>query len=71
MKPILSYMLTNDKYPTIEHIRSCLEIAKKNNSVVKLMWYVQYSGWYDILIYPDQNDPEEILKNEVPRFYGV
>ena len=71
MKPILSYMLTLNTCPTVEHIRTCLEIAKKDNIVVKLVWYVKYSGWYDIFIYPDQNDPEEIFENEVPQVYGV
>ena len=70
MKPILSYMLTDNKCPNLEHIQTCCEIAKRDNCVIRLLWHVQYSGWYDVLLYPDSN-PEEIFENEVPQVSGV
>jgi len=70
MKPILSYMLTDNKCPTLEDIQLCCTVAKRDNCVIRLVWFVQYSGWYDVLLYPDSN-PEETFENEVPQIYGL
>lgn len=70
MIPILTYGLKDNKTPTLENIRTCCEIAKRDNCIIHLWWYVQYSGWYDVLLFPESN-PEEVFEKEVPQVYGI
>lgn len=70
MMPILTYGLKNNETPTLETIRTCCEIAKRCNCIIHLLWHVQYSGWYDIFLFPESN-PEEEYEKGVPLVYGL
>lgn len=70
MIPILTDSLKDLETPTLEDIRTCCEKAKQNNCIIHLWWYVQYSGWYDVFLFPESN-PEEVFEKEVPQVYGI
>ena len=39
--------------PTKEELEESLKIAKIDDCVVQLKWFVQYSGWHDRYIHKD------------------
>lgn len=71
MLEVKTYMLDEmDQTPTLEDIKECVEIAKRDNCVVNLLWYKQYSGKYSRYIWAN-NDPQEYFNKHIPRIYGV
>ena len=55
--------------PSDEEIMQSVEIANKENCVVKLKWFFPYSGWYDRYIKPGMTFEE--VKESLPEVYGV
>lgn len=54
---------------TRDTVSKALVLAKKEKAIIKLLWYVPYNGWHNVLISKD-DDIEDIL-NKIPRIYGV
>ena len=68
MKYIKEY-LCDKETPSDEEIQECLEIANKEDCVVKLTWFVRYNGWHNLLIKNGMTFEE--CKDKLPKFYGV
>lgn len=66
--PIKEYL--TELTPTLEDIKESILLAKKNNCIIHLKWFIEYSGWYDRYIRSTDNAEEvyQILHN---RIYGV
>ena len=46
MKFVKEYQC-DSRTPSDEEINECLDIAEKEDCIVKLRWYFPYSGWYE------------------------
>ena len=68
MKYIKEY-LCDKETPSDEEIQECLEIANKEDCIVKLTWFVRYNGWHNLLIKNGMTFEE--CKSKVPKIYGV
>lgn len=68
MKYIKEY-LCDDRIPSSEEIRECLEIVQNENCVIKLTWFVPYNGWHNLHITSDMTFEECIDK--IPKVYGM
>lgn len=60
----------NDRSPIIEDIQRCIDIAKENDCVVRLEWYIKWSGNYHIYI-DSKSNAEHVYIHEVPKVYPV
>jgi hypothetical protein len=70
IKQVLEYCVTPlNKTPTKEDIQSAIEIAAQHDCIVKLIWYVRYSGWYERFI-EATNDVNEVYAH-LPHIYGL
>ena len=67
MKEIKHYFC--DSIPQDEDLLKCIEIAKKEECLIDLMWFVEYNGKHNIII--NQNSTLNDLKNELPKYYGL
>lgn len=71
MQQVKTCMLDNiDQTPTLEDIKECVEIAKRDNCVVELRWQTKWSGAYARYIWAD-DDPQEYFNNKIPHVYGL
>lgn len=74
MLKIETYYIDEHERPTLEDVKEAFEIAKINNIIVELKWYVPYSGTYARCISPDDvknMSPETYFKEIIPHMYGV
>lgn len=68
MKFVKEYQC-DSRTPSDEEINECLDIAEKEDCIVKLRWYFPYSGWYERYIKKGMTFEE--CKNSLPKRYGV
>ena len=68
MKLIKEY-LCDDRTPSDEEIRECLEIVEREDCTVKLKWFFPYNGWHRMYI--EKGMTFEDCKGKLPRVYGV
>ena len=68
MKLIKEYMCDNSK-PSDNEIEEAINVAYTEDCVVRLLWVYQYSGNYEVLIYPET--PVEEVKRQLPKKYCV
>lgn len=68
MRLIKEYLCDN-RTPSDEEIKECIEIAKEENCVVKLKWLFPHNGWHERLIKRDMTFEE--IKDNLPTHYGV
>ena len=68
MKLIKEYVC-DDIRPSDEEILEGIEIANKENCIVRLTWYFPYSGNYKLEI--EKGMTIEECKNKLPRCYPV
>lgn len=68
MKLVKEYLCDN-RTPSDEEIKECLEIVNKENCVVKLKWYFPFNGWHERIIQSDMSFAE--IKDSLPKRYGV
>lgn len=55
--------------PTDEDIIEAIELAKKNNCIINLIWFIEYSGRYNQYI--RKEDTLKIVKERLPKIYGI
>lgn len=67
MKLIKEYLC--DWQPSEEEIREGMRTAQTESCVVRLNWFVGYSGWYRVIINEDTSF-EECVK-QIPKCYSV
>lgn len=67
MKLIKEYLC--DGTPSDEEIIKAIKIVEKDNCVVRLKWFIPYSGWYTLLVKDGMTFEE--CKNKLPRVYGL
>ena len=60
----------NDRSPIIEDIQRCIDIAKENDCVVRLEWFIKWSGKYSVQVNSKSN-AEDVYVHEVPKVYGI
>lgn len=60
----------SDRSPIIEDIQRCIDIAKENDCIVMLEWFVTRSGKYYMYI-DSEGNAEEIYVNHIPKSYPV
>lgn len=71
MQQVKTYMLEEiSQTPTLEDIKECIEIAKRDNCVVNLIWHMKWSGKYSQYIRAE-DDPQKYFDENIPRIYGV
>ena len=58
-----------DDIPSREDILEAIEIVKKENFIIRLTWFVQYSGRYNIMIYKDSTLSS--VMEGMPKEYAV
>ena len=58
-----------NRIPTNYEIQEAIDIAKEENCVVKLTWFINYNGYHHIYIKKDMTLEECVAK--IPRRYGV
>ena len=68
MKYIKEY-LCDDRVPSNEDVKECLEIVNNEDCVVKLTWFVPYNRWYNLII--KNGMTFEDCKNKIPKIYGL
>lgn len=68
MRLIKEYLCDN-RTPSDEEIKECIEIAKEENCVVKLKWLFPHNGWHERYIKDDMTFEE--IKDTLPTHYGV
>ena len=68
MKLIKEY-LCDDRMPTDDEIWEALQIANKEDCLVKLRWFFPYSGRYELHITKDMSFEE--CKDTLPKCYPV
>lgn len=61
--------ICDDRKPTDDEIFQAILIAENNDCMVRLMWYVPYYGWSQLMI--DKNMTLEDCKEKLPRRYPV
>lgn len=59
----------SDNHPSKEDLQKCIDIANSENCIIHLKWFIQYNGWNDRYIYPEDK-LEEIL-DRLPKVYGI
>lgn len=65
---LIKEFLCDNKIPSDGEIWECLEIAEKDDCVVKLKWFYPHSGWYQLHIEKGMTFAD--CKNELPKFYS-
>ncbi len=58
-----------DRVPQDEDIRQALDIVHRDGVLVKLQWYVRYSGTYTAMIAGDSTMAD--VKKQIPAVYGI
>ena len=58
-----------DNTPTDSELIESLKIVESENCVVKLKWFVKWSGWYRLLIRSGMT--LEDCKSKLPKVYGM
>lgn len=58
-----------DGIPTDADILSAIELVKQGGFCIKLLWYVEYSGTYHVIIAHDST--LESVKEQMPTIYPV
>ena len=65
-----TFMVAEKGIPSLADIEEAIDICKKENCVVKIMWVPNtYAGWYDIAVTAEANAQD--VYNCIPRVYGV
>ncbi len=67
VKKVLTYHL--DGIPKPEDIQDCINLAKEDGSIIRLEWFVKYSGTYHVMIQYDDNAKE--IFDRLPKVYGI
>lgn len=68
MKEIKQYMC-DGTIPTNNEILECIDIAKKENCIIKLTWIFPHSGTYNLQICGDETLEE--IESKLPKCYPV
>lgn len=68
MKLVKEYLCDN-RTPSDEEIKECLEISNKENCIIKLKWFFPYNGWHERYIEKDMTFEE--IKDNLPKHYDV
>ena len=68
MKIVKEYLCDNST-PSDEEVKECIEIANKEDCIVRLRWHFPYSGWYERYIKKDMTFEE--INDSLPTIYGV
>ena len=55
--------------PNDEEIKECMEIANNEDCIVRLRWFVNYSGWYTLEVSKGMTFEE--CKSQLPTCYPV
>ena len=58
-----------NRIPSNYEIQEAIDIAKEENCIVKLTWFINYNGYHRIYIKKDMTLEECVAK--IPRRYGV
>lgn len=58
-----------EKTPTDDEITESIKLATEQNIVVRLEWFVQYSGTYRTDI--DSDSTIETVRNSMPKVYPI
>ncbi len=58
-----------DTVPTDDDISTSIDIARNEHILIKLLWYVEYSGTYHAVIAHDSTI--ESVKAQMPKIYPV
>ena len=58
-----------DNVPKDEDILQGMEIAKENNCIVTIQWFVPYSGTYTVSI--SDGSTLDDVKAKMPKVYGI
>lgn len=66
---VKTYTTEFNESPSDNDIKECIELAKKYNCVINLVWTLKWSGHFSRYIYP--NSIFEDIKNAMPRCYGM
>lgn len=68
MKLVKEY-LCDDRTPSDEEIKACIDIANEEDCIVKLRWFFSYNGWHDRYI--EKGMTFEEVNDSLPKVYGV
>lgn len=68
MKLIKEY-LCDSSVPKDTEIKECIEIANREDCIVKLRWFFEYSGWYELNITKGMTFEE--CEDKLPKYYPV
>lgn len=66
---VKTYTTEFNESPSDNDIKECIELAKKDNCVINLVWTLKWSGHFSRYIHP--NSTFEDIKNTMPRCYGM
>lgn len=66
---VKTYTTEFNESPSDNDIKECIELAKKYNCVINLVWTLKWSGHFSHYIHP--NSTFEDIKNTMPRCYGL
>lgn len=55
--------------PHEDEIRQAMEISKRDNCIIELRWFVEYSGWYKALVEPGSTIQD--VEKQIPKMYGI
>lgn len=58
-----------DTVPKDDDILKAMDIVKKEHVVIKLQWYVTYSGTYNVVI--AQDSTIESVREQMPKIYPI
>ena len=58
-----------DGHPSDEDIRQALEIVGDSYLIVRLTWFIKYSGEYEVLVVKD--DTPATVRDRLPKIYGI
>lgn len=68
MKLIKEY-LCDSSTPNNEEIKECIEVANKEDCIVRLRWFFEYSGWYELNVTKGMTFEE--CKDQLPKYYTI
>ena len=68
MKLVKEY-LCDDRTPSDEEIKACIDIANEEDCIVKLRWFFPYNSWHDRYI--EKGMTFEEVNDSLPKVYGV
>ena len=68
MKLVKEY-LCDDRTPSDEEIKECLEIVEKENCTIKLKWFFPNNGWHRMYI--KNGMTFEDCQGKLPRAYSL